>query len=253
FQSQHLSKLGRIHSGDEAIRAFEFAQQAGFKRINLDLMHGLPQQSLAQAMADLEQAFALGPSHLSWYQLTIEANTAFASRPPKLPNEDLLWDIYQQGQLQLQQAGYQQYEVSAYCRDGDRAVHNLNYWRFGDYLGIGCGAHGKITDLSNQQLYRTEKVKHPKGYLEPKRSFLFKQWAVEQQDLAFEFFLNRLRLFEDIPKADFCELSGLPLSAIEQPIKQAIQQDLLEESEQHWRVTKKGRLFLNDLLTCFTD
>ncbi|GGB02933.1 radical SAM family heme chaperone HemW [Agarivorans gilvus] len=253
FQSQHLSKLGRIHSGDEAIRAFEFAQQAGFKRINLDLMHGLPQQSLAQAMADLEQAFALGPSHLSWYQLTIEANTAFASRPPKLPNEDLLWDIYQQGQLQLQQAGYQQYEVSAYCRDGDRAVHNLNYWRFGDYLGIGCGAHGKITDLNSQQLYRTEKVKHPKGYLEPERPFLFKQWTVEQQDLAFEFFLNRLRLFEDIPKADFCELSGLPLSTIEQPIKQAKRQGLLEESEQHWQVTKKGRLFLNDLLTCFTD
>ncbi len=253
FQSQHLTKLGRIHSGDEAIRAFEFAQQAGFTRINLDLMHGLPQQNLEQAMADLEQAFALGPSHLSWYQLTIEANTAFASRPPKLPNEDLLWDIYEQGQQQLKQAGYQQYEVSAYCRDGNRAQHNLNYWRFGDYLGIGCGAHGKITDLTNQSLYRTEKVKHPKGYLEPERPYLFKQWPVEQHDLAFEFFLNRLRLFEDIPKVDFWDLSGLALSTIEPAIKQAKQQQLLEETEQHWRVTKKGRLFLNDLLTCFTD
>ncbi|WP_406610575.1 radical SAM family heme chaperone HemW [Agarivorans sp. JK6] len=253
FQAEHLTKLGRIHSGDEAIKAFEFAQQAGFKRINLDLMHGLLNQSLEQAMSDLQQAFALGPSHLSWYQLTIEANTAFASRPPKLPNEDLLWDIYEQGHQLLQQAGFDQYEVSAYCKNGDRSQHNLNYWRFGDYLGIGCGAHGKISDLTQQAIIRTEKVKHPKGYLAPEREFMFKHWAVEQDDLAFEYFLNRLRLFEDIPKAEFINLSGLPLSKLESPLKEAKQQELLDEHDQHWAVTKKGRLFLNDLLNCFTD
>ncbi|MDO6685150.1 MULTISPECIES: radical SAM family heme chaperone HemW [unclassified Agarivorans] len=253
FQQQHLDKLGRIHNGDEAIRAFEFAQQAGFKRINLDLMHGLPNQTLEQAMQDLQQAFALGPSHLSWYQLTIEANTAFASRPPKLPNEDLLWDIYEQGHQQLQQAGFNQYEVSAYCRDDDRSQHNLNYWRFGDYLGIGCGAHGKLSDLTGQRLLRTEKVKHPKGYLEHDRDFLFKQWAVEPGDLAFEYFLNRLRLFEDIPKAEFENLTGLGLDTLESSLSDAKQQSLLEENEHYWIVTKKGRLFLNDLLNCFTD
>ncbi|MGY5452224.1 radical SAM family heme chaperone HemW [Agarivorans sp. MS3-6] len=253
FQQQHLAKLGRIHNGDEAMRAFEFAQQAGFKRINLDLMHGLPNQSLEQAMQDLQQAFALGPSHLSWYQLTIEANTAFASRPPKLPNEDLLWDIYEQGHQQLQQAGFDQYEVSAYCRENDRSQHNLNYWRFGDYLGIGCGAHGKITDLTNQQLIRTEKVKHPKGYLEASRDFMFKQWSVDADDLAFEFFLNRLRLFEDIPKAEFIDLTGLGLTELEQSLSDAKQQGLLTDNLDHWQVTKKGRLFLNDLLNCFTD
>ncbi|WP_163133015.1 radical SAM family heme chaperone HemW [Agarivorans sp. Alg241-V36] len=253
FEASHLQKLGRIHSGDEAIRAFEFAQQAGFKRINLDLMHGLPNQTLKQAMADLQQAFALGPSHLSWYQLTIEANTAFASRPPKLPNEDLLWDIYEQGHQQLQQAGFEQYEVSAYCKNGDRSQHNLNYWRFGDYLGIGCGAHGKISDLTQQAIVRTEKVKHPKGYLEQERDFMFKHWAVEQADLAFEYFLNRLRLFEDIPKAEFINLTGLALSKLESSLKDAKQQGLLDEHDQHWAVTKKGRLFLNDLLNCFTD
>ncbi|WP_432461027.1 MULTISPECIES: radical SAM family heme chaperone HemW [unclassified Agarivorans] len=253
FQQSHLSKLGRIHSGEEALRAFEYAQQAGFKRINLDLMHGLPKQSLEQAMQDLQQAFALGPSHLSWYQLTIEANTAFASRPPALPNEDLLWDIFEQGQQQLAQAGYAQYEVSAYCRDGDRSQHNLNYWRFGDYLGIGCGAHGKITDLQTQHLFRTEKLKHPKGYLDPQREFLYKQWPVANQDLAFEYFLNRLRLFEAIPKSEFVNLTGLSLSALENALDSAKQQTLLEENATSWQVTKKGRLFLNDLLNCFTD
>ncbi len=251
FQAPLLKALGRIHNPQEAKQAFAYAEQAGFSRINLDLMHGLPGQSLEQAMSDLEQAFDLGPSHLSWYQLTIEANTAFASRPPKLPDEDLLWDIYQQGQTKLAEAGYQQYEVSAYCREQDRARHNLNYWRFGDYIGIGCGAHGKLTLPGG--IERSERIKHPKGYLEDLRGYVNRRWQVEADDLPFEYMLNRLRLFEAIPKAEFGARTGLALTSIEAALTRAKTQGLLTETDTHWKVTQQGRLFLNSLLDLFVD
>lgn len=166
FESDKLIKLGRIHDSNQAINAAQLAKSCGVKSFNLDLMHGLPNQMLTNALDDLSQAIALAPDHLSWYQLTIEPNTAFHSKPPKLPQDEILWDIQEQGIKLLADAGYQQYEISAYSKPNVQSKHNLNYWRFGDYLGIGCGAHGKITDFNSNKIYRTVKVKHPKGYLQ---------------------------------------------------------------------------------------
>jgi oxygen-independent coproporphyrinogen-3 oxidase len=251
FDDKKLNALGRIHSGQEAILAAKMAKQAGFTRLNLDLMHGLPGQTLDSAMADLTQAIALEPTHLSWYQLTIEPNTRFASRPPALPGEDILWDIFEQGSKRLSDAGLHQYEVSAYSLSNEQSRHNLNYWRFGDYIGIGCGAHGKLTDPDSGQIVRREKVRHPKGYLESARNFLDKQWQVDNDELAFEYFLNRLRLFEPIPKNEFDALTGLDVAAIQTAIEQACKRQLMNDTREHWEVTNQGRLFLNDLLELF--
>ena len=198
FQTAQLQALGRIHDSSEAINAARLAQQLlhsqGLQSFNLDLMHGLPQQDLAAALADLQQAIDLAPPHLSWYQLTIEPNTAFASRPPLLPADDTLWDIQQQGLALLQQHGYQQYEISAYAQPGQQCRHNLNYWRYGDYLGIGCGAHGKITLPSRNAILRTVKIKHPKGYMDISRGYMDSREQVDAEDRPFEFFINRLPL-----------------------------------------------------------
>ncbi|HBT13309.1 MAG TPA: YggW family oxidoreductase, partial [Erwinia persicina] len=167
FSAAKLERLGRIHGPEEAKRAARLAEGLGLRSFNLDLMHGLPDQSLEEALDDLRQAIALNPPHLSWYQLTIEPNTLFASRPPRLPDEDDLWDIFEQGDALLTAAGYQQYETSAYAKPGYRCEHNLNYWRFGDYLGIGCGAHGKLTQPDGT-IIRTAKTKHPRGFMSGK-------------------------------------------------------------------------------------
>lgn len=251
FQTTQLKALGRIHDCDEAIRAAKLAQQLPLRSFNLDLMHGLPQQDLAGALADLQQAIDLAPPHLSWYQLTIEPNTAFASRPPILPPDDTLWDIQQQGLALLQQYGYQQYEISAYAKPGQQCRHNLNYWRYGDYLGIGCGAHGKITLPSRNSILRTVKIKHPKGYMDISRGYMDNREQVLPEDRPFEFFMNRFRLLEPCPKADFTAYTGLPLSIIADAIKSAEQQQLLTASASHWQITDKGARYLNDLLTLF--
>ena len=250
MQNDKLKALGRIHGADEASYAAKQAHQAGLNSFNLDLMHGLPGQSLEDALGDLEKIIALNPPHISWYQLTIEPNTQFASKPPTLPHDDILWDIQEQGQALLAAAGYEQYEISGYAKPGYQCRHNLNYWRFGDYLGIGCGAHGKITD-ENKVITRTVKVKHPRGYMDLAKPYLYEQWQVIEDDLAFEFFMNRFRLVEPCPKADLPLLTSLSLQSQEQALTEAITKGLLIDDKDNWQVSPKGHRFLNDLLELF--
>ncbi|ASA55380.1 radical SAM family heme chaperone HemW [Vibrio gazogenes] len=250
FDDEKLTQLGRIHGSEEATRAARLAHQIGLKSFNLDLMHGLPGQTLSQAMADLDQAIALDPPHLSWYQLTIEPNTLFYSQPPRLPDDDLLWDIFEQGHQKLTQAGYIQYEISGYAKPEFQCQHNLNYWRFGDYLGIGCGAHGKIS-FADGRIIRTTKVKHPKGYLNLLKPYLDHETEVSTKDRPFEFFMNRFRLIEQCPKQDFPDTTGLPIATVQPTIDWAKRQGFLDETEQHWQITERGKLFLNDLLAEF--
>ena len=240
----------RIHGPEEAKRAARLASGLGLRSFNLDLMHGLPDQSLEEALDDLRQAIALNPPHLSWYQLTIEPNTLFGSRPPVLPDDDALWDIFEQGHQLLSAAGYQQYETSAYAKPGFQCQHNLNYWRFGDYLGIGCGAHGKIT-FPDGRILRTAKTRHPRGYMEGR--YLERQHDVEEADKPFEFFMNRFRLLEAAPRAEFSRYTGLDEAAIRPQLDAAIAQGYLQEDEQNWQITEHGKLFLNSLLELFLN
>ncbi|MEK6307626.1 MAG: radical SAM family heme chaperone HemW [Pantoea dispersa] len=248
FSPQKLTRLGRIHGPDEAVRAAQLAAGLGLRSFNLDLMHGLPDQSLEEALDDLRQAIALNPPHLSWYQLTIEPNTLFGSRPPVLPDDDALWDIFEQGHQLLSAAGYQQYETSAYAKPGYRCEHNLNYWRFGDYLGIGCGAHGKLTQPDGR-IVRTVKTRHPRGFM--KGNYLDKQHDVPDEDKPFEFFMNRFRLLEAAPRADFQRYTGLDEAVIRPHIDAAIAAGYVQEQPEHWQITEKGKLFLNSLLELF--
>lgn len=248
FSEAKLQRLGRIHGPEEAKRAAQLASSLGLRSFNLDLMHGLPDQSLEEAIDDLRQAIALNPPHLSWYQLTIEPNTLFGSRPPVLPDDDALWDIFEQGHQLLTVAGYQQYETSAYAKPGYQCEHNLNYWRFGDYLGIGCGAHGKIT-FPDGQILRTAKTRHPRGYMDGR--YLERQHYVAQSDKPFEFFMNRFRLLEPAPREEFSRYTGLTEQDIRPQLNAAIAQGYLTESERFWQITEHGKLFLNSLLEIF--
>lgn len=251
MQNDKLKALGRIHGANEATYAALQAKEAGLKSFNLDLMHGLPGQTLDDALNDLKQIIALDPPHISWYQLTIEPNTQFASKPPALPQDETLWDIQEQGQALLAQAGYIQYEVSGYAKAGYQCQHNLNYWRFGDYLGIGCGAHGKVTDKNTGLITRTEKVKHPRGYMDILKPYLYKSWEVEKDDLAFEFFMNRFRLIEPCPISDYNKLTNQPVAELSKALNKALNTGLLIEKDGNWLVTQKGHRFLNDLLELF--
>ncbi|MDZ7870074.1 MAG: radical SAM family heme chaperone HemW [Rheinheimera sp.] len=259
FQAAQLQALGRIHNPAQARRAAELAtqlRQQGLSSFNLDLMHGLPGQNLSGALADLQQAIDLNPPHLSWYQLTIEPNTAFASRPPVLPEDEALWDIQEQGHALLSAAGYQQYETSAYSKTGYQCAHNLNYWRFGDYLGIGCGAHGKITHAGNAAdtsvtIVRTVKIKHPKGYMDLSRCYSDSSTVVAPDELPFEFFMNRFRLLEPCPKADFTAYTGLSVETVAPALARAVQLGLVSDSSLHWQITPHGVRFLNELLQLF--
>jgi oxygen-independent coproporphyrinogen-3 oxidase len=248
FSELKLKRLGRIHDSGEAKRAANLASGLGLRSFNLDLMHGLPDQSLEEALDDLRQAIELNPPHLSWYQLTIEPNTLFSSRPPKLPDDDALWDIFEQGDKLLTAAGYQQYETSAYAKPGYQCQHNLNYWRFGDYLGIGCGAHGKIT-FEDGRILRTAKTRHPRGYMAG--NYLDRQHDVEQADKPFEFFMNRFRLLEAAPRSEFTRYTGLDESLIRPQLNEAIAKDYLVETADCWQITEHGKLFLNSLLEIF--
>ena len=248
FSSQKLERLGRIHGPDEAKRAAKLAESLGLRSFNLDLMHGLPDQSLEEALDDLRQAIELNPPHLSWYQLTIEPNTLFASRPPRLPDDDDLWDIFEQGHQLLSAAGYQQYETSAYAKPGYRCEHNLNYWRFGDYLGIGCGAHGKLTQPDGT-IIRTTKTRHPRGFMAGK--YLDKRHDVADADKPFEFFMNRFRLLEAAPRAEYQRYTGLPESSVRAQLDEALAKGYLTETAEYWQITEKGKLFLNSLLELF--
>ncbi len=247
LNAQKLEQLGRIHSPQHAICAARLAESLAFN-VNLDLMHGLPDQTLEEALDDLHQIVALSPAHISWYQLTIEPNTAFHARPPVLPHEDILWEIGQQGHEKLLAAGYQQYEISAYARPGYQCRHNLNYWRFGDYLGIGCGAHGKIT-LCDGRIVRRIKNRHPVTFMQGR--YLDKHYQVDIADRPFEFFMNRFRLLEETLRSDFSRLTGLTECHIRVQLDAAKKKGWLQETEEYWQVTEQGRWFLNSLLTLF--
>lgn len=251
FDDSCLQALGRIHNSGDARSAFEKAREIGFDNINLDLMHGLPGQTLDLARGDLLQAIALGPEHLSWYQLTIEPNTEFHARPPQLPVDDTLWDIQEMGWQLLANAGFQQYEISGYAQPGRRARHNLNYWRFGDYIGIGAGAHGKVTGRSGE-IVRRWKLRQPKAYMEALDKVSGSQ-PIAMDELPFEFMMNVLRLHEGVPARLFSERTGLPLSAIEPLLAQARSRGMLVDDPAVLAPTTQGRLFLNDLLALFLD
>lgn len=255
FHPAHLEKLGRIHGQQEAIRAAESARLAGFDNFNLDLMHGLPNQSVAEALADLAQAVALSPTHLSWYQLTIEPNTVFYRHPPALPDDDTLWAIQEAGQQYLADQGFQQYEVSAYAQPGKMCRHNRQYWEFADYLALGAGAHGKIT--RNGAVWRYQKTRLPKDYLaaahalSSEKKFTASAGFVRDEEVVFEFMLNALRLRDGVPLHYFSERTGLPLSQIENTVR-ALQADgLLQPSATQLACTVQGFNYLNQVLAHF--
>ena len=253
FDDATLQELGRIKYGAEAIAAAESAHAAGFSNFNLDLMFGLPGQNETAAAADLRQALSLAPSHLSWYQLTIEPNTAFAHAPPVLPEEEALWAIQSAGQSILGAAGYVQYEVSAYAREGQRCRHNLNYWRFGDYLGIGPGAHGKITHCAEGRIERLWKRRHPRDWLQAAdgAAMIAGRSDISRADLVLEFMMNALRLVDGFDSALFAAQTGLPLSAAQAPLQRAEELGLISWDTERIVPTTRGRDYLNDLLGLF--
>jgi len=253
FADDMLARIGRIHGGAEAVHAAEAAHAAGFDNFNLDLMFGLPGQDVDGALADLRQAIALAPTHLSWYQLTLEPNTAFHHAPPVLPDDDLRYDMQVRGQSLLAGTGFANYEVSAYARDGFRCRHNLNYWQFGDYLGIGAGAHQKLTLPQPVRIERSAKRRHPHDYLASAGGAgrIASHVALTREDAAFEFVMNALRLNEGFATRLFEERTGLPLKAIETPLREAEARGLLSWDVQVVRPTALGRLHLNTLLELF--
>ena len=251
FESDKLIKLGRIHDSNQAKNAVVLAQNCGVKSFNLDLMHGLPQQNIDNALDDLATAINLNPTHISWYQLTIEPNTPFHSKPPKLPEDEVLWKIQDKGIELLAQAGYQQYEISAFSKPEFQCQHNINYWQFGDYLGIGCGAHGKITDAKNNSIFRTIKVKHPKGYLDKGREHLDHLIAVKDDELPFEYMMNRLRLYSNFTLDDYQKATGLAVETVLPILELAKKKQLMEQKNGCWQVSQHGHRYLNDLLEMF--
>jgi len=252
FQTAQLKALGRIHSGDEAQRAAQSAREAGFSNFNLDLMHGLPGQTLTQALDDLRQAIALEPTHLSWYQLTLEPNTVFFREQPVLPDEDVLADIQDAGQALLATEGYEQYEVSAYARRDQRCRHNLNYWQFGDYLGIGAGAHGKLTQVTaaGEQILRTTKTRVPKDYLRG-GAYRVSTTTIAQRELPFEFMLNTLRLIDGVPVAMWPERTGLTVNSLHATVAALHAKGLMQNSPDRLAATALGQRYLNRVIEAF--
>ena len=254
FSDRHLTALGRIHARDETLAAVDELRAADLHNFNLDLMYALPEQSLDEALADLEQAIALGPPHLSHYQLTLEPGTAFERRPPRLPDDDTAYAMQVACQARLASAGYRHYEVSAYAQPGRECRHNLNYWRFGDYLGIGAGAHGKISDAARGRVIRTARAKQPGRYLAAAQpaARLDEVREVAAADLAFEFCLNALRLREGFDAASFESRTGQPWSAIAGSVAAAVDKGLLAAGAGgRWAPTELGARFLNDLQAMF--
>jgi putative oxygen-independent coproporphyrinogen III oxidase len=255
FNDDQLSKLGRIHNARDAIRAAETAHKVGLDNFNLDLMYALPGQTLQQAQTDVATTVDLEPSHISYYQLTIEPNTFFHHQAPPLPDDDLTHHIETVCRTQLAQAGYSRYEISAYAKADKRCQHNLNYWQFGDYLGIGAGAHGKLTDAHRQQITRSWKLKHPHDYLRkaatPQR--IGGSTVLKDADVSFEFMLNALRLSNGVSTDLFVQRTGLPLSEIADTLVQAQESDLLEQRTNMIQPTPRGLDYLNDLTSLFLN
>lgn len=250
FDDRQLQNLGRIHSGEEAKKAVEVAREAGFENFNLDLMFGLPGQTVAQARQDIDCALALQPSHLSFYQLTLEPNTYFHKHPPKLPDDELIFQAQQECQAVLAEHGYRQYEISAYARDGKQCRHNRNYWQFGDYFGIGAGAHGKLSLALPERIIRTQKLSNPELYLRDaahRRS----ESVVAIEQLPVEFVMNQLRLQEGFDLRHFQASTGLNPQALEPALSGCIAQGLLINEQQRIRCSNRGWNFLDDILEKF--
>lgn len=253
FQNHALQRLGRIHQAKDAFRAAEQAHAAGLENFNLDLMFGLPGQTPEHALKDLQNAVSLEPAHISWYQLTLEPNTAFHHSPPiDIPTDETCWEIQQQGQEFLAEHSYNQYEISAYARK-QPCKHNLNYWQFGDYIGIGAGAHAKITSCQNDSITRTAKIKHPNDYLlqAGTQNRISTTQHLSQEDLILEFMMNTLRLTEGFESALFEQRTGLYLENINKQLQQAMDKDLLSFSGERIKPTTLGKRFLNDLIAQF--
>jgi len=255
FNDHHLKLLGRVHDSDLAHQAFEAARNAGFNNINLDLMYGLPSQTLEQAQADLRAAISLKVEHISHYQLTIEPNTLFQHKPPKqMPDDDLAWDQQDSCQTLLAEHGYVQYEISAYSRDNKACQHNLNYWQFGDYLGIGAGAHGKITLAGEDRVIRRIKQRQPKAYLKTQgNQAILSEANLSEADLIFEFMLNTLRLTDGFESKLFADNTGLSLNFILPIMNKAKELGLLGYNSKRIYPTKKGLQYLNNLQSLFLD
>ncbi|HAW14262.1 MAG TPA: YggW family oxidoreductase [Cellvibrionales bacterium] len=251
FSDAALNRLGRIHDNQSIYHAFETARNCGFDNINIDLMHGLPEQSLAEGLDDLKAAFELSPEHISWYQLTIEKNTVFYNQPPTLPVENILDNLFMTGLDALAGAGYQQYEVSAFARDSKQSRHNKNYWRFGDYIGIGAGAHGKISG-SDGSISRRWKTRSPSDYLNTDKK-LAGSTLIAKEDLPLEFMMNALRLNQGFTPQLFEQRTGLSFSKVKNSIVQLQAQGLVDTSGEHYHTTQKGRLFLNNVIAKFSE
>ena len=249
FKDNQLKFLGRIHSGGDALRAISEAKKVGFDNLNIDLMYGLKDQTIDMCLEDVMQAIELKPSHISFYQLTLEPNTLFAKYPPKLPIDEKIWDMGEQGAELLNQNGFRQYEVSAYSERPSE--HNINYWKFGDYIGIGAGAHGKITDVESQQIFRTLKPKSPKDYLSKMQTGVDISTKKEVGNVAFEFMLNSLRLKDGFSSSLFESRTGLLIKSLSSELGRAENLGLLENKNNWIKPTSKGFNFLNELQEIF--
>lgn len=248
FNPHHLQRLGRVHSAEEALTAIEIAHQAGFERLNLDLMFGLPDQSRAAMIKDVETAIAMQPSHISFYQLTLEPNTYFHKFPPKLPADDHIFLGQQRCQQLLAEAGYAQYEISAYAKKGDRCQHNVNYWQFGDYLGIGAGAHGKLSISRPEKILRTVKPKSPEQYLNNVQSTITE---VVIDELPLEYLMNQLRLKSGFNLDHYQLMTGLKAMTLEPGLTTCVDQGLLIKQDNRFFCSAKGWNFLDDILENF--
>lgn len=249
FNSVMLKRLGRIHDADEAIKSVKIAKRAGFCEINLDLMYGLPEQTLDEALLDLKTAIGLNPTHISWYQLTLEPNTYFHRYPPSLPQDETIDAIEQAGISLLAEAGFNRYEVSAYTRNKP-CVHNVNYWQYGDYLGIGAGAHSKLSFKENI-IMRTMRHKHPKDYLDCTKPWNQTSEMIDPQERGFEFMMNALRLKNGVPKSFLSDRAGILPDSLQPAVSEAINLGLLENSETYWRATSLGYAHLNTTVSLF--
>ena len=250
FDEAKLKALGRIHDGAEARRAIEIALRH-FDNVNIDLMYALPEQTLAEAQEDMRTAISFGTPHLSAYHLTMEPNTAFYHNPPAVPDEDVSADMQDMVEAELAAAGYQHYETSAFAKPGHQCRHNMNYWGFGDYLGIGAGAHGKISN--HAEIVREMRHKHPRAYFDgaAKGEFVQERHTITAADLPGEFMMNALRLTGGFPSALFSERTGLPLSRLQSELLTAQREELLEVRTDHIRPTLRGQRYLNRLLQTF--
>ena len=251
FNDHHLKTLGRIHSGRESSQAVAAAKTAGFSNFNLDLMYGLPGQTVDEAIDDLQQAIRLGPTHISWYQLTLEPNTVFYNTQPKLPGEDSIADMMDAGLALLEKHGFYRYEVSAFARVGMESQHNLNYWRFGDYLGIGAGAHGKMSYSTPGEIQRSNKVRMPDSYIQA-IDMNAELKTIPMMELPLEFMMNNLRLVNGFTWADYQNNTGLDRRSVEPTLEQLAKEGLVESTSQGYKASEKGFLFLDAILGRFS-